>query len=137
MSSSRYDVTQSVCPQSFFLNPGDNGDNELSDGANQDGMINYLAVESVVFTKKLTVRDSGHSGTSHPPSQGNLIHYSHCLRLVRAGLKTKSNPIGIFQLGSRPTLPIGRRKNKNAEHSKSARSLEIKRLQIWYALQMT
>ena len=35
------------------------GDTELSDGTNHDEMINYLAVDSVIFTKKLTVRDSG------------------------------------------------------------------------------
>ena len=35
------------------------GDNELSNGATQDGMINYLAVDSEVCTRKLTVRDSG------------------------------------------------------------------------------
>ena len=35
------------------------GDTELSDGTSHEQMINYLAVDSVIFTKKLTVRDSG------------------------------------------------------------------------------
>ena len=34
------------------------GDNELSNGANQDKMTNYLPVDSGVFTKELTVRNS-------------------------------------------------------------------------------